>query len=117
MCQPQPCPKRCPPHRHHDDPTPHPTAASPRGSRRYDTLCGKPAGRQGCHNQTSAPGHGQGAQPTAEVKERAILVLAIATFLGMVGIYVGLYLAWQKYQASTAQGTTAGNVLGLLAKL
>jgi uncharacterized membrane protein len=32
------------------------------------------------------------------MSERNIGILVLLTFLGMVGLYVGLYLAWQKYQ-------------------
>ena len=29
---------------------------------------------------------------------KGIAVMILLTFLGMVGLYVGLYMAWQKYQ-------------------
>jgi hypothetical protein len=32
------------------------------------------------------------------MREGTIGTLVLLTFLGMVGLYVGLYLAWQKYQ-------------------
>jgi uncharacterized membrane protein required for colicin V production len=44
-------------------------------------------------------------------------VLIVLTFLGMVGIYVGAWMAYQKYQAYQAQFSSTGNSLGLLAGL
>jgi hypothetical protein len=32
------------------------------------------------------------------MREGTIGTLVLLTFLGMVGLYVGFYLAWQKYQ-------------------
>lgn len=48
---------------------------------------------------------------------KAQRVLILLTFLGMVGIYVGLYLAWKKYQAYQATLTAQGTVGGLLSIL
>jgi len=47
-------------------------------------------------------------------RDDVIDLVVLLTFAGMIGIYVGLYQAWQKYQLSTAKGTAAGTVLGLL---
>ena len=47
-------------------------------------------------------------------RDHVIDLVILLTFVGMVGLYVGAYLAWQKYQASTAKGTAVGNVLSLL---
>ncbi len=40
---------------------------------------------------------------------KSIAVMVFLTFLGMVGLYVGLYMAWQKYQqyAPTIQKVSA----------
>ena len=44
--------------------------------------------------------------------------LIALTFLGMVGLYVGIYLAWQKWQeyqpAITNATNTTGNLMALL---
>jgi hypothetical protein len=50
------------------------------------------------------------------VKERTAFTLVLLTFVGMVGIYVGLYLAYQKYQDYQAQYSSQG-VGGLLTSL
>jgi hypothetical protein len=46
-------------------------------------------------------------------RERSLFVLVLLTFLGMVGLYVGMYLAYQKYQTVNAQ-YEQGGVFGLL---
>jgi hypothetical protein len=43
--------------------------------------------------------------------------MIVLTFVGMVGIYVGLYLAWQKYQEYSATLQGGGGVAGLLSLL
>jgi len=51
------------------------------------------------------------------VKDRTQAILILLTFVGMVGLYVGLYLAWKKYQAVQAQVQqqgALGSILGLL---
>ena len=54
------------------------------------------------------------------MREGTLGTLVLLTFLGMVGLYIGLYLAWQKYQqyqptidklsteVTSAQGAGAG---------
>ena len=44
--------------------------------------------------------------------ERAILFVSLCTLLGMIGLYVGAYLAWQKYQSEKA--ALAADPLGTL---
>jgi hypothetical protein len=56
------------------------------------------------------------------MREGTLGTLVLLTFLGMVGLYIGLYLAWQKYQlyaptidklsteVTSAQGAGAGVV-------
>lgn len=44
-------------------------------------------------------------------------MLVLLTFLGMVGIYVGLFLAYRKYQTYSAQLTSTGGGLGGLLSL
>jgi hypothetical protein len=46
--------------------------------------------------------------------ERTLILL---TFLGMVGLYIAGYLAWQKYQAYQATLAQKGTVGGLLSIL
>lgn len=51
------------------------------------------------------------------MRDRTQFILILLTFLGMVGLYVGLYLAWKKYQAVQAdyqQKGALGSLLGLL---
>jgi hypothetical protein len=51
-------------------------------------------------------------------RDRTTAVLILLTFVGMVGIYIGAYYAWQKYQAYQANYNKAGGgVLGTLAAL
>jgi hypothetical protein len=62
------------------------------------------------------------------MREGTIGTLVLLTFLGMVGLYVGLYLAWQKYQTyaptldklsadATAVAGSGSAVTGLLSLL
>ena len=59
----------------------------------------------------SALGHQHAGNQT--VKDKSVIVMIALTFLGMIGLYVILYRAYQKYQESTAKGTVAGSLLGL----
>lgn len=52
------------------------------------------------------------------MRDKTTAILVLLTFLGMVGIYVGLFMAYQKYQAYSAQlQSGGGGVSGLLALL
>ncbi|HVV01394.1 MAG TPA: hypothetical protein VHH88_08530 [Verrucomicrobiae bacterium] len=48
---------------------------------------------------------------------KSLSTLVLLTFLGMVGIYIGAYLAWRKYQAYDAQLSSPGGVTNLLTSL
>jgi len=50
------------------------------------------------------------------MRERSTAVLVLLTFVGMVGIYVVLWMAYQKYQqySATLQGGRLTGLLGLL---
>ena len=51
------------------------------------------------------------------MKDRTLLVLVGLTFLGMVGLYVGMWLAYQKYQSYQTTLEQKGAVGGLLSLL
>ena len=44
-------------------------------------------------------------------------LLVILTFVGMIGIYVGAYLAYKKYQTYTAPGSSGASLLNLVGSL
>ncbi len=53
------------------------------------------------------------------MRDRSQFVLILLTFLGVVGIYIGLWIAYQKYQLYKGQLDQAsqggiGGILGLL---
>ena len=50
------------------------------------------------------------------MRERTVAVLVLFTFVGMVGLYIGLWMAYKKYQQYDASFQSAGGgVSGLLA--
>ena len=48
------------------------------------------------------------------MSDRVNSLLIVLTFGGMVGLYVLLYLAYQKYQEQTAKGTLLGFASSLI---
>ena len=44
---------------------------------------------------------------------KSLQTFVVLTFFGMVGLYVLLYLAYQKYQEKTAAGTVGGLLTNL----
>jgi hypothetical protein len=51
------------------------------------------------------------------MRDKTQAVLILLTFLGIVGLYVGLYLAWQKYQGYQATFQQQGALGGILSLL
>lgn len=51
------------------------------------------------------------------MSQRTVFALVLLTFLGMVGIYVGAWLAYQKYKAYQTTLQQQGAVGGLLSLL
>lgn len=48
-------------------------------------------------------------------RERAILLISFLTLVGMIGLYYGMWIAYQKYQEKSDQLGSVNGLLGLFA--